>query len=195
MTAILRSPSETADAPTDGALVVAARSGEEWAREALCRRYMRLVLGLSQRLLAGGADADDVAQDAFVEAFQKLDALQQPQAFRAWLCSIVVRRAGKHLRRQRLMARFGLAARAPIDPDTFIAPAAPADVVQELRAVYSILIELPPEERIALVLRRVEGMELLDIARHMRLSLATVKRRVSSAEARLERALTGGSSR
>lgn len=195
MAAVLRSSSDTTDAPTDGALVVAARTGEAWAREALCRRHMRLVLGLSQRILAGRGDADDVAQDAFVEAFQKLHTLQQPQAFGSWLCSIVVRRAGKHLRRQRLLARFGLAARGPLDPDTLIAPNAPADVVHELHAVYSILLELPPEEQIALVLRRVEGMELLDIAEHMQLSLATVKRRVSSAEARLERALTRGTSR
>lgn len=156
---------------------------------------MRLVLGLSQRILAGRQDADDVAQDAFVEAFQRLDTLQNPQAFSSWLCSIVVRRAGKHLRRRRLLSRLGLAAQAPLDPDTLIAPNAPAEVVQELRAVYATIAKLPAEEQIALVLRRVEGMELLEIAQHMRLSLATVKRRVSAAEARLEDALTRMTSR
>jgi RNA polymerase sigma-70 factor, ECF subfamily len=180
---------EASDAPTDAELVGAARAGEVWAREMLCRRHMRLVLGLAQRLLMNREDADDVAQDAFVEALQQLDALRNPQAFAAWLCSIVVRRAGKHLRRSRLLTRLGLRARTPIDPSTLIASNAPADVVHELRGVYSVLASLPAEEAVALVLRRVDGMELLEIAEHMQLSLATIKRRVAAAEARLERAL------
>ncbi len=71
--------------PTDAALVVAARAGELWAQEALYQRYARMVLALSQRILAGRDDADDLAQDAFIYAFTRLDTLQNPQAFHAWL--------------------------------------------------------------------------------------------------------------
>jgi RNA polymerase sigma-70 factor (ECF subfamily) len=156
---------------------------------------MRLVLGLSQRLMGGREDADDVAQDAFVEALQRLDMLQNPQAFSSWLCSIVVRRAGKHLQRFRLLSRLGIRTRAQIDPNTLIASNAPADVVHELRGVYSVLASLPAQEQVALVLRRVEGMELLEIAQHMQLSVATVKRRLSAAEARLERSLAEAASK
>src|SRR6478609_7596172 len=84
--------------PTDAALVLAARAGELWAQEALFQRYSRMVLALSQRILAGRDDADDLAQDAFVYAFTRLDTLQNPQAFHAWLRSIVVRTASKRLR-------------------------------------------------------------------------------------------------
>lgn len=182
------SSTESKDAPTDAELVVAARRGEAWAREALCRRHMRLVLGLSQRLLMHRQDADDVAQEALVDALQRLDTLQNPQAFSSWLCSVAVRLAGKHMRRTRLLARLGLRPQAPIDPSTLIASNAPADVVHELRSVYSILERLPAQEALALVLRRVEGMELQEIAQHMQLSVATIKRRLSAAEARLERA-------
>jgi RNA polymerase sigma-70 factor (ECF subfamily) len=59
--------------------------------------------------------------------------------------------------------------------------------VSELKGVYALLDRLPTEQRIALVLRRVEGMELAEIATAMKLSLATVKRRLVLAEARLER--------
>ncbi|HEV8246414.1 MAG TPA: sigma-70 region 4 domain-containing protein, partial [Polyangiaceae bacterium] len=58
----------------------------------------------------------------------------------------------------------------------------------ELKAVYSLLENLPAEERIALVLRRVESMEIAQIAEYMGLSISTVKRRLASAEGRLERA-------
>lgn len=174
--------------PTDAALVLAARAGELWAQEALFQRYARMVLALSQRILAGRDDADDLAQDAFVYAFTRLDTLQNPQAFHAWLRSIVVRTASKRLRRQRLLTRLGLRRSEPIEPDSVIGVEAPPDVAVELRHVYGLIERLPAEERVALVLRRVEGMELLEIAEEMKLSLATVKRRLAAAEGRLERA-------
>jgi RNA polymerase sigma-70 factor, ECF subfamily len=173
--------------PTDAALVVAARAGERWAQEALFQRHCRLVIALSQRLLPHSADADDLVQDAFVYAFHRLDSLQNPQAFAAWIASIVVRTASKRLRRQRLLTRLGLQRNEPIDLDTIVSPSAPPEVVSELKGVYALLDRLPTEQRIALVLRRVEGMELAEIATAMKLSLATVKRRLVLAEARLER--------
>jgi RNA polymerase sigma-70 factor (ECF subfamily) len=173
--------------PTDAALVVAARAGERWAQEALFQRHCRLVIALSQRLLPHSADADDLVQDAFVYAFHRLDSLQNPQAFAAWIASIVVRTASKRLRRQRLLTRLGLQRNEPIDLDAIVSPSAPPEVVSELKGVYALLDRLPTEQRIALVLRRVEGMELSEIATAMKLSLATVKRRLVLAEARLER--------
>lgn len=168
--------------------MLAARAGELWAQEALFQRYARMVLALSQRILAGRDDADDLAQDAFIHAFTRLDSLNNPQAFQAWLRSIVVRTASKRLRRQRLLTRLGLRRSEPIEPDSVIAPEAPPEVAVELRGVYALVERLPAEERVALVLRRVEGMELLEIAAEMKLSLATVKRRLAAAEARLTRA-------
>src|SRR5688572_10280541 len=54
--------------PTDAALVVAARAGEDWAREALFRRHAPMVAGMAFRLLGRDEDVDDLVQDSFVEA-------------------------------------------------------------------------------------------------------------------------------
>jgi RNA polymerase sigma-70 factor (ECF subfamily) len=169
-------------------LVLAARAREAWAQEELFARHGRMVLGLSQRILAGRDEAEDLTQDVFVHAFTRLDTLQNPQAFAAWIASMTVRMASKRLRRRRLMVRLGLRRNEPIDPDTVVSPSAPADVASELKVVYGMLNRLSTEERVALVLRRVEGLELTEIASRMGLSLATVKRRLSAAEERLERA-------
>ena len=161
--------------PTDAALVVAARAGESWAREALFRRHIRMALGLAHRLLPRDEEVDDVVQDCFVSALNRLGSLDNPQAFAAWLGSIVVRTVGKRLRRRRLLARLGL--RAP----------EPGDVAVELRRVYAVIAELPAQARIALVLRRVDGLEVPEIARQMGIGLSTVKRRLKTAEEFLER--------
>lgn len=175
--------------PTDAALVVAARGGEAWAQQALFTRHGQMVLGLSHRVLAGREDADDLVQDVFVHAFTRLDSLENPQAFASWIASITVRMASKRLRRTRLMVRLGLRRYEPIDLEALVSPSAPPDVSSELRTVYGILDRLPTEERVALLLRRVEGLELTEIAERMDLSLATVKRRLVNAESRLARAV------
>jgi RNA polymerase sigma-70 factor (ECF subfamily) len=147
-----------------------------------------MVLGLSQRILANRDDADDLTQDVFIHALSRLDSLDNPQAFSAWVASMTVRMASKRLRKRRLLSRLGLLRNEPIDLDQLVSKTAPADIAAELRVVYGMLDRLTPEERVALLLRRIEGLELSEIAERMGLSLATVKRRLSAAEARLERA-------
>jgi RNA polymerase sigma-70 factor (ECF subfamily) len=175
--------------PSDAALVLAARAGEEWACEALFLRYLPMVNGLAYRTMGRDEDVDDVVQDAFIQALDGLNRLRDPQTFSAWLAAIVVRTAAKTLRRRSLLRRLGLRQNdPPIDADTLVSPSAPPDIATELRAIYALLDALPVEERVALVLRRVEGLELEEIASAMGLSLATVKRRLVSADAALKKA-------
>jgi len=168
--------------PSDAALVIAARANETWAKEALFRRHGALVNGLAYRVLGNDNDLDDLVQDAFTEAWRCLSRLDNPQAFSSWISAIVVRTAHKLIRRRRLATLIGLRPRETIDLDSLISSSAPADVQIELRAIYRLVQEMPPTTRIAFVLRRVEGMGLDEIATAMKLSLATVKRRVQDAE-------------
>ena len=181
------SPIRSGAGPTDAVLVLAACAGESWAQEALFRRHSRMALGLAHRLLPQDDEVDDLVQDCFVSALKRLSALDNPQAFAAWLGSIVVRAVGKRLRRRRLLSRLGLRAPEEIDADAIAAPSVPGDVAVELRRVYAIVAQLPAEARVALILRRVDGLEVPEIARRMELSLSTVKRRLKLAEEILER--------
>jgi RNA polymerase sigma-70 factor (ECF subfamily) len=173
--------------PSDAALVVAARAGEKWAQEALFRRHARMVNGLAYRLIGRDEDIDDLVQDSFLSALRGLDRLANPQAFSSWLGSIVVRTAHKMLRRRRLMTRVGLRRNTPLDVEQILAPNAPAGASAELRRVYGCLDSLDPEARIALVLHRVDGLSIPDVAEQMALSVSTVKRRLAVAQAALDR--------
>jgi RNA polymerase sigma-70 factor (ECF subfamily) len=181
------SPTKSGAGPTDAALVVAARAGESWAQEALFRRHARMALGLAHRLLPQDNEVDDLVQDCFVSALKRLSSLDNPQAFAAWLGSIVVRAVGKRLRRRRLLSRLGLRVPEEIDPEVIAAPSVPGDVAVELRLVYAVVAGLPAQARVALVLRRVDGLEVPEIARRMGVGLSTVKRRLKLAEEILER--------
>ena len=172
--------------PSDASLVAAALEGADWAREALFCRHARLALGLAHRLLPHDSEIDDIVQDCFVSALRQLGTLKNRQAFAGWLGSIVVHAVRKRLRRRKLLSRLGLRAPEEIDPDAVASPTAPPEVAIELRRVYELLERLPVEQRIALVLRRVDELEIPEIAAYMGLSISTVKRRLKAAEARLE---------
>jgi RNA polymerase sigma-70 factor (ECF subfamily) len=143
--------------------------------------------GLAFRLLGQAQDVDDVVQDAYVIAFDRLDALKDPQAFGSFLGGIVVRRVRRVVRRRRLARRLGLLPEGePLDVSSLVAPGASAHVVAELAAVYRLIERLPTDERLALVLRRVEGYSIDEVARACECSPATAKRRIAAAEARLD---------
>lgn len=172
--------------PSDTTLVLAARAGEKWAQEALFKRHARTVNGLAYRLLGRDEEVDDLVQEAFLAALRSLDRLENPQAFAAWLCSILVRTAHKTLRRRAMLTRLGLRRSAPIDPDVVMSRSTPPDVRQELEAIYGVLDRMRPEVRVALVLQRVEGLSVPEIAERMGLSISTVKRRLAAGEKRLD---------
>ncbi len=142
-----------------------------------------MVQGLAFRLLGKDADLDEVVQDAFVEALSSLDSLRDPSAFRSWLGTIVVHRARLHIRR-RVASAVGLGKPDGVDVDLLVDAGTP-DLALELSEARTCIAALGPEERTALLLYRVEGYTLPEVAAEMRLSLATVKRRLASADEKL----------
>lgn len=178
----------------DSELVELARAGDREAMEVLYRRHAARLEGLAWRIAPRDGDADDILQDAFVQAFTGLDRLGDPQAFGKWLTTILVRCASRRLRRIELRRRLGFRALSPLDLECLVSTSAPPDVVAELRGVYSLVDSLPTDERIALVLQRVEGYTIAEISEYMSLSPATVKRRLKRATVRLERVLSKGAS-
>jgi RNA polymerase sigma-70 factor (ECF subfamily) len=177
-------------------LVEAARAGEAWASEALVRRHARALNGLALRLLGRDGDVDDVVQEAFASAFGGLERLQDPQAFEAWLREILVRIVGKLIRRRRMLARLGLGrASLDIDLDALIGEGVPQDDAIELRRLYTLAQRLSASLRVPLLLQRVEGLGLAEIARLTGTSQATVKRRVAEGEAALRGSFLRGEGR
>ncbi len=162
-----------------------ARDGESWAKEALFRRHVKRVLALAHRLMPE-EDAEDLAQETFMRAFSALKTLQNPGAFGAWLSQVTVSLVKMKLRKRIWLRRLGFARQEELDPETLMSADAPESVRVELRDLYTAAKKLPDEPRIALILQRVEGLDLAEVAERMGLSIATVKRRVAEAEAILE---------
>jgi RNA polymerase sigma-70 factor (ECF subfamily) len=74
---------------TDGVLVARVRRGDSRAFDQLVRRHLRTAHAVARSKLDNPADADDVVQDAFIKALQRIDGCRNPEGFRGWLLVIV----------------------------------------------------------------------------------------------------------
>src|SRR5262249_55469768 len=82
----------------DERLVARFRAGDMSAFDALVRRYQRPIFHLARRYLKNDADAQDVAQRAFVQAFERVRSLKKESAFKTWVYRIAVNLALNALR-------------------------------------------------------------------------------------------------
>lgn len=174
----------------DGELIERLVRGDQWAKEALYRRYVKLVWGTALHMMGNRADAQDVVQDTFVEAFRDVASLRAHAALRPWLLRISVHQAHRRFRRRKLLRRLGLD--HSVDDaalDTLLHPDASPELKTELRSVERALSRASVAERFAWVLRFVDGHSLDEIAAASDCSLATVKRRLQRAQELVQAAL------
>ncbi|HXG41197.1 MAG TPA: sigma-70 family RNA polymerase sigma factor [Dehalococcoidia bacterium] len=169
-------------------LLLRACSGDLDAFNAIVERYQALVYNVCLRMLGESAAAEDATQDTFIAAYRGLGRFRGG-SFRAWLLRIAANACYDELRRRR---------RRPLPLEAAASVAAPSqasplqaylegELAQEIQRG---LLRLPPDQRLAVVLRDVEGLSYEEIARAMGTSLGTVKSRIGRGRARLREHLT-----
>src|SRR5262245_35082028 len=146
-------------------------------------RYADLVERIIARIMGVDDDLPDLVHEAFMRALKAIEGLRDAEAITTWVTQIATRTAMDALRRRQTRRKwfsFGTPPEqeAPVRDE----PEGVLDAQAALRRIYGILGCLPPEERAAFALRRMEGHELVDVASACGCSLATVKRRVARAE-------------
>lgn len=156
---------------------------EAWGNFYLDHR--RLIRGVLAGYLGYSADLEDVAQQVFVTAFnliwaEKVRLEGERSGLRAWLLAIAVRLA--HAERRRRFKAGALAEQI----DTENQPMAPLDPVHAelLQRTRQVLSQLPNRLQTPWLLRHFERLSLEEIATSTGVSLATVKRRLTDANAR-----------
>lgn len=171
----------------DESLVALAIEGDSGAAEVLYRRHAAFAFNLAARIAGTTTDVEDVVHDAFLRAFDGLDKLRNPKAFKGWLGSIVVHAMRSRLRRSRWLRLFGLGRTGdPVDVACIATDEASPRVRAELAQVYALLQTISPDDRIAWTLRFVEGHDLKTAAELSDCSLATIKRRIRRAQSYIE---------
>lgn len=172
-------PDQTPDAELARALI----AGEPRAAEITWDRYAPLVHRIVSRALGPDAEVEDVTQEIFYRLFNRVRSLRKPEALRSFVVSFALRIVKWELRRRRARRWLTLSETGEVPDDQLLFVT--ADSRYALRRLYRMLDQLPTRDRLVLVLRHVEGMTLEEIAEALSISLATVKRSLRHASARL----------
>jgi RNA polymerase sigma-70 factor (ECF subfamily) len=187
----------SAEAAEATRLVRAALAGDSAAFETLVLRHEARVMNIAARLLGARDEARDAAQEVFLRAFKYLHRLDMQKPVEPWLVRITVNVCRDALRmRQRRRDTFVVVERAePVDEsaDQHL------DISrrQERLILQRALGTLPEKERLAIVLRDIEGLSTAEVASILRSSETTVRSQVSRGRLHLRAAinrLTGAES-
>ena len=169
--------------PNDEArLIAAARRGDARAFAALVDAHQQAVRGFLRRFCGIWADADDIAQEAFVTAWSKLARFEGRASFRSWVCGIGYRIARDARRSHARSAARDAAWRAEQDERE----GAP---VEDRIALADAMAALPQDQRAAVALCLGEGFSHAEAAAILKLPLGTVKSHVTRGRERLLAAL------
>ncbi len=164
---------KTPDSPSDADLVRAVRAGDRQAYGRLVDRHLAQVYAVAVRIVGNTADAEDLAQDAFLRAFERLHLYDMNHPFRNWLAKIAANLAVNHLRarhRERLL-HLRLAEGGP-DSLGRSGPASETPSPSEWRYW---LDQLDASQRAAIVLFHFHEMPYAEIAEVLDVPLNTVR--------------------
>jgi len=177
-------------------LIEEVQRGDLEAFNALVLRYQNAVYTLCYRLTGDAARADDAAQIAFINAYQRFDTFRGG-SFKAWLMRIAtnaVYDAARYDKRRPVTALEDLAPPDSDDGPPLPSPdATPEDVMQQNEladAIQGCINGLSDEQRVVLVMCDVEGYPYQDIADSLHVQIGTVKSRLSRARSAMRRCLS-----
>jgi RNA polymerase sigma-70 factor (ECF subfamily) len=144
------------------------------APRAVWARFSPVVRRIVRRSLGPEHEVEDLVQDVFASLFVKPERLREPAAFRAFIISVTLHNISYELRRRRVRRWVGLSQTSEL-PDIRVVENNP-ESRQALVRFYRILDGVRARDRLAFVLRYVDGMEVAEVAKAMDTSVPTARR-------------------
>jgi RNA polymerase sigma-70 factor (ECF subfamily) len=174
---------------SDHALAIAAGAGDMGAFEQLYLRHNRRVYSLCLRMTQNVAEAEDLAQEAFIQLFRKIGSFRGDSAFTTWLHRLTVNQVLMHFRKRSVkLERTTEEGETPVqivrgteDPNRM--------PVLDRISLDNALKQLPPGYRSVFVLHDIEGHEHEEIAKILGVAVGTSKSQLHKARMKLRRLL------
>lgn len=172
---------------TDAELVIRSRRGDLQAFDALVRRHYKTALRAARRFAAIPEDADDLTQEAFAAACERLHQLAHPERFAGWLVTIV-RNEGRMWHRR----RFAQPTFFPLDDEEADSSAGNAEAARRntIRdAIADAVSSLTPEQRDVVRLHYLDGYDYRETALLLDIPVGAVRGRLDRARTTLRKEL------
>ena len=198
-------PKEDSAAP-QGSTLELTGSSVDLSFEEIFQRYSSMVFGLVFHILGDREEALDVSQEVFLTIYRKIDTFRGESSLKTWIYCIAVSRAANRSRWWNRLRRRGTVSledhlskgteRSYFDSlkSSIQSPEEALLVQEELAEINRMLQQLPLQQRIAIVMRDIEGFSYEEIAESMNISLGTVKSRIARGREMLKRHFEAGCS-
>lgn len=180
----------------DAALVKRVKQGDRGAFDLLVAKYQHKILKLIMRYVKDPSDAMDVAQEAFIKAYNAMPAFRGDSAFYTWLYRIAINTAKNHLvaaRRRPTNLEFDITESEAFEPFAKLRDGDTPErllLTEEISTTIAKAVEdLPDELRTAILLREVDGMSYEEIAQSMDCPVGTVRSRIFRAREAIDKRL------
>jgi len=165
----------------DDELILSFNGGNQEAFDMLVKKYHSRAINIAYSLLSNLADAQDAAQDAFLNIYRKLKDFRRDSSFSTWLYRIVVNSSYDLMRKRKVK-------NVPLDDVLLELIPAAEDKSDYLKkeTVQAALSGLPFEYRSAIILREMEGLSYEEIAKVLNINIGTVESRIFRARQMLK---------
>jgi len=172
------------------------RRGDDSAFREVVEASQGLVYNTALGIVQNQEDAEDVAQEVFVQLYESINSFKGESKLSTWLYRITVSKAMDHLRRKKRKKRFafiqslfGANEELIHDPPDFVHPGVALDNKEKSRELFRAIDKLPAKQKIAFTLNRVEGLSYQEISSIMNLSIASVESLLHRARKNLRKTL------
>jgi RNA polymerase sigma-70 factor (ECF subfamily) len=163
-------------------LIQQLRAGNELAFKSLVENYQDLVYNTALGVVQNSEDAEDVAQEVFIQVFRSIDQFKGDARLSTWIYRITTTKALDHIRSRKRKKRFafitslfGANDELVHEPVDFQHPGVALDRKEQAALLFRMIEQLPDNQKVAFTLHKTEELSYQEIADVMQLSVSAVE--------------------
>ena len=178
-------------------LIEKLKQGDESAFKKIVETWQDMVYNTAIGILQNAEDAEDVAQEVFVQVYESIKGFKAESKLSTWLYRITVSKSLDHLRKKKRKKRFayiqsifGANNEMVVDKPDFNHPGVTLDNKERATVLFEAIAQLPENQKIAFTLNKLEGLSYQEISEVMNTSISSVESLIHRAKNNLKKLLT-----
>lgn len=177
-------------------LIDALKSGDEQAFKSIVDAYQDMVYNTCLAIVKNEADAEDLAQEVFVQVFQSISSFKGESKLSTWIYRIATTKSLDHERKKKRKKRFGFVrsifgddSEIIVHPPDFNHPGVALDKKESAAILFRFLDKLPETQKIAFILNKVEGLSYQEVSEVLNVSVSATESLLHRAKLNLKKLL------
>jgi len=180
----------------EGILIEQLKNKDETAFKTIVEAWKDMVFNTAIGIVQNAEDAEDVAQDVFVQVYESINAFKGDSKFSTWLYRIAITKAMDHIRRKKRKKRFafmqslfGLNNEMLHEAPDFHHPGISLDNKERAAVLFKAVDKLPENQKVAFTLHKMEGLSYQEVSEVMKSTVSSVESLMHRAKNNLKKSL------